>query len=391
MRYAIVTETYPPEVNGAALTVHAMEHGLRARGHHVSLVRPGRPVDDAPHELLVPGAPLPCYPSLRFGLPARHRLRRHWRLHRPHAIYVATEGPLGWSAVRAARDLSIPVATGLHTRFDRYLRDYGMGALEPIGLAWLRRFHNRGDATLVPTRELVAQLEAQRFDKVVHLPRTVDTRRFSPLRRDRALREGWGAGDDTLVVLHVGRLAAEKNLELAIAAFRSIQRVRVDARFVLVGDGPSRSALSRAHPDLVFCGLQRGDALARHHASGDLLLFPSRTETFGNVTLEAMASGVPVVAFDSGAAHEHLRGSGGGIATAPHDEDFVDAACLIANDTVRRRAMAVAARRAVEHQCPTRLASELDRLLRELVDRQAGRWRPGPVLPAPTGPARSVR
>lgn len=375
MQYAIVTETYPPEVNGVALTVQSMEHGLRARGHQVSVVRPRRSDRGAPHELLVADAPLPRYPGLRFGLPATLRLLRHWRAHRPHAVYVATEGPLGWSAVQAARRLAIPVATGLHTRFDHYLREYGVGALEPLALAWLRRFHNRSDATCVPTHELAARLEAQGFDNVVHLPRAVDTLRFSPLCRDRALRASWGVDDGAPVVLHVGRLAPEKNINLAIAAFRRIQQTRCDARFVLVGDGPSRPSLERAHPDLLFCGVQRGDALARHYASGDLFLFPSRTETFGNVTLEAMASGVPTVAFDSGAAHEFLRGSGGGIASGPRDDDFLDAAFRVAADDARRHAMAAAARRAVEHLCPTGLAGDLDRLLQALVDRHAGRPR----------------
>ncbi|GHA69526.1 glycosyltransferase family 4 protein [Cognatilysobacter bugurensis] len=384
MQYAIVTETYPPEVNGVALTVQSMECGLRARGHQVSVVRPHRSDRAAPHELLVPGAPLPRYAGLQFGLPATTRLVRHWRTHRPDGLYVATEGPLGWSAVRAARRLGIPVATGFHTRFDRYLRDYGLGALEPLALAWLRRFHSRGDATFVPTRELQQRLQAQRFDRVVHLPRTVDTARFSPARRDAALRARWGASDDTLVVLHVGRLAPEKNVGLAIAAFRCIQRLRADTRLVIVGDGPSRPALERAHPDLTFCGLQRDGALARHYASGDLLLFPSRSESFGNVTLEAMASGVPTVAFDTAAAREHLRGSGGGAATGPTDEEFIDAAVRIAADDVLCRAMAGAARQAVLHLHPAQLASDLDRLLQGLVDRRAGRLRAaGEPRPAP--------
>lgn len=393
MHYAIVTETYPPEVNGVALTVQSMESGLRARGHHVSLVRPRQACSGAPHELLVPGAPLPRYPGLRFGLPATMRLLRHWRALRPHALYVATEGPLGCSAVRAARHLRIPVATGFHTRFDRYLRDYGAAALEPLAFAWMRRFHNRGDATLVPTRELQLRLEALGFDNVVHLARAVDTGRYSPLHRDRALREAWGADNGTLVVLHVGRLAPEKNVELAIRAFRRIQQLRPDARFVCVGDGPSRAALERAHPDVVFCGVQRGQALARHYASGDLFLFPSRTETFGNVTIEAMASGVASVAFDYGAAREHLRGSGGGAATGPRDEDFIDAAVRISGDGAMRLAMARAARRAVEHLSPARLAQDFDRALRALVDRHAGLARTctHPEMPRDALPARSPR
>ena len=155
MRYAIVTETYPPEVNGVALTVQSLEQGLRRRGHDVELVRPRQNQDPpAAYELLVRGAALPRYPGLRFGLPAPQRLARQWQQQRPDAIYIATDGPLGWSAMRAARRLGIPVASGLHTRFDEYLQDYGAAWLQPVALGWMRRFHNQADATLVPTNEL---------------------------------------------------------------------------------------------------------------------------------------------------------------------------------------------------------------------------------------------
>lgn len=372
MHYVIVTETYPPEVNGVALTVQGLERGLRSRGHQVSVVRPRQSQADAPHELLVAGLPLPRYPGLRFGLPASLRLLRHWRERRPHAIYIATEGPLGWSALVAARRLGIPVASGFHTRFDRYVRDYGAGALEPFALAWMRRFHNRSDATVVPTRELRAELESRHFTDVVHLPRAVDTRCFDPVHRDRSLRAQWGTDDDGLAVLHVGRIAAEKNLELAVSAFRRIQRERPDARMVWVGDGPARASLQRENPDFVFCGVQRGLDLARHYASGDLFLFASRTETFGNVTLEAMASGVPTVAFDYGAAREHLRGSGGGVAVEEDDEAFITAAARIATADDLRHAMSGCARQAVQRLSLVQVAADFDRLLHGLVDRRAG-------------------
>ena len=141
MRYAIITETYPPEVNGVALTVQSLEQGLRDRGHEVTLFRPKQSRDSAaaPHEHLLPGLPIPRYPGLRFGLPATGTLVRQWKAHRPDAIYVATEGPLGWSALRAARTLRVPAATGFHTRFDHYMRDYGVPVLQPVALRWMRR------------------------------------------------------------------------------------------------------------------------------------------------------------------------------------------------------------------------------------------------------------
>ncbi|GAB2611051.1 glycosyltransferase family 4 protein [Novilysobacter erysipheiresistens] len=369
MRYAIVSETYPPEVNGVALTVQSLEHGLRAQGHTVTVVRPRQPDERHGHpgELLVRGAALPRYPGLRFGLPATRALQAHWAAMRPDAIYVATEGPLGWSALRAARRLHIPVATGFHTRFDQYMCNYGARVLAGPALAWMRRFHNSAAATLVPTRELAGFLQAQGFDHVVQLPRAVDIRRFNPDRRDPALRAQWGVGEHELVALYVGRIAPEKNLALAVRAFRRLQQVCPDARFVWVGDGPSRPQLQREHPDFIFAGVQRHDALARHYASGDLFLFPSLSETYGNVTLEAMASGVATVAFDYGAAGEHLRdGLHGAAVAVDDDEGFIDAASRIAGDDARRAGMARAARDAVGRLQPEQVAADFDAVLRGL-------------------------
>lgn len=373
MRYAIVTETWPPEINGVSLTVEGLALGLRKRGHAVDLVRPRQPqdaerVDDT---LLVRGFPLPRYPGLRFGAPALRSLERHWSTTPPDALYIATEGPLGWAARRVARRLGVPIATGLHTRFDHYMRDYGFPFLEPIALRWMRRFHNAGDATLVATRELQDWLANQRFDNPMRLARAVDGELFHPTKRDADLRATWGAGDGTLVAIHVGRVAAEKNLALAIEAFRALQFARPDSLFVFVGDGPMRGPLAEANPDLVFAGLQRGEALARHFASGDLFLFPSRSETFGNVTLEAMASGVPTIAFDYGAAREHLRTGEHGIRVPDGDDAaFVSAAVKLAQDPLALRRMRHATRAAIEHLHPDQVAAEFDALLQLLALRR---------------------
>ena len=371
MRYAIVSETYPPEINGVALTVQGLEQGLRARGHEVQLVRPRQSAQDvaASHEILARGVPLPRYPGLRLGLPATSRLVAAWTRNRPDAVYVATEGPLGWSALRAARRLGIPAASGFHTRFDEYMRDYGLPFMTGAALGWMRRFHNHADATLVPTRELVEFLQARRFDNVVRLPRAVDTTLFDPRRRDDSLRAQWGVGERTFLAIHVGRIAAEKNLALAVRAFRQIQLVRPDARFAWVGDGPARAKLEHDNPDFIFCGVQRGEALARHFASGDLFVFPSLSETFGNVTLEALASGVPTVAFDYGAAREYLRDGVHGAAIAPGDEAGFLAQCArIASDDAMRGAMRDAARQAVGALRPEQVSTDFDALLQQLVE-----------------------
>jgi len=367
MRYAIVTETYPPEVNGVALTVQGLEQGLRAAGHQVDLVRPRQATEADTEEgtLLVAGAGLPRYPGLRFGLPAPKRLARQWQLQRPDAIYIATEGPLGWSALRTARRLGIPVASGFHTRFDEYLPDYGVAWLQAAALRWMRRFHNQADATLVPTQELQQFLGEQGFDRVRLLARAVDSSQFEPQRRDPALREEWGIDGNGFAAIYVGRIAPEKNLGLAVKAFRRLQQIRPKARFIWVGDGPSREKLAHENPDFIFCGVQRGDALARHFASGDLFLFPSRSETFGNVTLEAMASGVATVAFDYGAAREYLRTDDNGIAVN-EDSEFVAAALQLAGDDVRRARLGRNAATAMKRLHPQQVVAEFDALLSEL-------------------------
>lgn len=250
MRIAVVTETNPPEVNGVALTVQTLVSGMAEDGHELLLVRPYQPgVSTLPPsraigELLVRGAALPKYPGLRFGFPAGRALTRLFKAQRPDAVYVATEGPLGWSAVRTARRLDIPVATGFHTRFDAYAGAYGLGPLTPLVRCWLRRLHNASGATVVPTHELREWLEKHGFQRVRVVARGVDTKLFDPARRSEKLRERWGIAPDGLAVIYLGRIAAEKNLELAIEAFEKIRDHRPGADSS--GSAPARSPIVSA-------------------------------------------------------------------------------------------------------------------------------------------------
>ncbi len=371
MRIGIVTETYPPEINGVALTVHSLAAGLAARGHTVELIRPRQtePFHDEPGIFAVEmrGAALPRYPGLRFGLPAGRALRERWGRLRPDAIYVATEGPLGWSAVRTANRLGIPAATGFHTRFDTYANHYGVGFLTPIVRGYLRRFHRRAAATLVPTDALANELAGLGVDSARLLRRAVDTQLFHPRYRDAALRATWGVDGNTPVVLYVGRIAPEKNLDLAVRTFRAIQREVPKARYVWVGDGPSRAALQAAHPDFIFAGVQRGEALARYYASADLFPFPSLSETFGNVILEALAAGLPVVAYEEGAAREHLVSGTNGYRIAPGDErGFVEAAATLAANASLIRHMGRAAQASIASLSPDAVIRDFESLLRTL-------------------------
>lgn len=373
MRIGIVTETYPPEINGVALTVHHLAAGLAARGHSIDLIRPRQPESHADERGIdafeVPGIGLPRYPGLRLGLPAGRQLRQRWLQQRPDAIYVATEGPLGWSAMRAAGQLGIPLSSGFHTRFDHYAGHYGVRLLTPLVRAYLRRFHRRAMATLVPTSTLAQELHAMGIANACLLRRAVDTKLFHPDRRDAALRASWGIDALTPVVLYVGRIAPEKNLQLAVQAFRAIQQQAPQARYVWVGEGPARAALQAANPDFIFAGAQRGEALARHYASADLFPFPSLSETFGNVVIEAMAAGLPVVAFAQGAALEHLADGINGYAIEPGDAAaFVQAAATLAGNPALIRHMGRAAHAGVAGLSPDAVIRDFETLLRDMAE-----------------------
>lgn len=351
LRVAVVTETYPPEVNGVAATISRVVAGLRLRGHDVELVRPrqGRADqagdNDGVVETLVRGLSIPHYPQLMMGLPARHALVKRWRVQRPDVVHLVTEGPLGWSALQAASQLDLPVVSDFRTNFHAYSGHYGIAWLRRPIMGYLRRFHNRTAVTMVPTDALRGELAASGFERLRVVSRGVDTVLFDPARRSAALRASWGAAPDDLVALYVGRLAPEKNLGDLLTAFEAVRRVAPNARLVLVGDGPQRASLQRQCPGAVFAGVRRGGDLAAHYASADLFLFPSLTETFGNVVPEAMASGLAVAAYDCAAAAQLVRHAENGLVVRSGEaRGFGAAAACLAADPPAARAMGVQAR-----------------------------------------------
>lgn len=321
MNIALVTETFPPEVNGVAMTLSRLVNGMRARGHTVEVVRPRQKAEvktgtTSAGELdyVVPGMPIPFYTALRMGLPVVGQLKKRWKARRPDVVHVATEGPLGLAALRAAHLLKLPVTSSFHTNFHQYGGHYGLTLGRDLALRYLRWFHNRTRSTMVPASDLKSQLAADGFERLVVLARGVDAVLFNPAKRSDELRASWGAAPGDPVAIYVGRIAAEKNLSLAVDAFLALKKIEPRAKFVLVGDGPERAALTKAYPDFHYAGMRRGEELAAHYASADFFAFPSMTETFGNVVTEALASGLVVLAYDYAATREHVRNGVNGFA-----------------------------------------------------------------------------
>jgi glycosyltransferase involved in cell wall biosynthesis len=356
LRIAVVTETYPPEVNGVAMTLGRLVDGLQIRNHQIQLIRPRQHANDVAQptatltEHLQRGIALPRYEGLKMGLPAKAALTRLWTRQRPDVVQIATEGPLGWSALAAANKLRLPVASDFHTNFHSYSNHYGFGLLRRAIVAYLRKFHNKAAVTLVPTEGIRRELLGYGYENIEIIGRGVDTKLFHPGRRDPALRTHWGVNENETVALYVGRLAAEKNLALVFRAYDAMREAHPATRLVLVGDGPERAAWQAKRPDAIFRGTQVGETLAAHYASGDVFLFPSLTETWGNVTIEAMASGLAVVAYDCAAAEEVIRHGENGLKAPPEDEAafIAEAAALAPASALQRRIGSAAAARAAQ-------------------------------------------
>jgi glycosyltransferase involved in cell wall biosynthesis len=244
-----------------------------------------------------------------------------------------------------------------------------VGWLKTPITAYLRKFHNKALSTLVPTESLRRELEVLGFRNLEVVARGVDTALFNPLRRSAALRQDWGVRDGEPVALSVGRLAPEKNLPLVLRAYRLMRELQPRLRLVLVGDGPERARLAREYPDVIFAGMRTGEDLAAHYASADVFLFPSMTETYGNVTVEAMASGLAVVAYDYAAAQQHIRHNHNGVLVPfGADDDYVQAAAAMVNDAVRIRAFGKNARAVTEKLDWSCIVAEFEQALLRLTD-----------------------
>lgn len=348
MRVSLVTETFFPQVNGVSRTLGQLVRHLRARGDEVQLIHPnyGQSTNDR-DTLLVRSCPLPFYKELYLPLPPFGTVKRAIAAFRPEVVHIATEATLGLTVLRYCRWHKIPTVSSFHTNFDQYSDHYRVGFLKGTIWRYLRWFHNKTRETYVPSRATIIQLEARGFERLLLWPRGVDSETFRPDRPGREqVRERLGFTPDDVVVTYVSRIAAEKNVGYLADSLQIVAANQPNARFLFVGDGPERESLeAKMGPHARFVGYRTGDDLADHYAAGDLFAFSSLTETFGNVVLEAMASGMPVVALKAGGVGEIVRPGETGELIAPDEssEVFAKAVAGLIEDREQRKTLAAGA------------------------------------------------
>lgn len=348
MRITLVTDTYLPEVNGVTTVLATMRRGLLARGHAVQVIAPRYegPGPDEAGVMRRGSVRFPPYPAIRLSLPFGRDVGRALDEFRPDLVHVATEGPLGGVGRRAALKRRLPLVTSFHTDFPRYAARYLGGWAVPPVEAYLRRFHGPAYLTQTPSRTTRDELETLGLPRAVVWGRGVDTGLFRPDRRDEGRRAAVGAGAGRPLVLHVSRLAVEKDVGTLVTAFqRAHASLGAEVRFVVAGDGPEAGMVREALPFATHYGFIDRARLADLYADGDLFVFPSPTETCGLVVLEAMASGIPVLTSDRGGVLENVRQAINGVMVPAGDAAaFADGIAELVAHPERRQAMGAAAR-----------------------------------------------
>ena len=328
VRIALFSETYLPQRNGVALILDRLVGHLSRLGHDVFVAAPqAAQTDDVlpPRVELIraSGVPLPRYPDLRIAAPFSRRVARAVHRFRPDVIHVATEYSIGLMGLRAAKRLGIAAVASFHTDIPRYLPYYGFGWASAACWRYLRWFHNRAALTFCPSETTRATLLARGIRRVRIWGRGVDTERFSPLRRHTETRRRNGPAD-ALHLLYVGRLTPEKDLPVLFEAYRRLTAARParPVHLILAGDGAYTPHARAAAPEgVTFAGYLEGERLGATYASADVFVFPSRTETLGNVVLEALASGLPVVGAAEGGVLENVHDGVNGLLCRPGDPE----------------------------------------------------------------------
>ncbi len=369
MRVVYCTDTYPPQVNGVSVVTAISVAGLRERGWDVHVIAPkypngaGHAAESDPHMTALPSAPLPLYPDVRVSVPDYGTVRRTIDRLRPDLVHCATEFLIGRLGQIAATRAGVPCVTSYHTDFSRYMTSYGVPWLAKPVARYLARFHQRARRTFTPSAASRADLTKLGVPDVVVWGCGVDAHRFNPARRSQELRVKLGI-DGAFTFLYVGRLAAEKGVDVVIEAYRRAESLlpRGSVRLIIAGAGPEEQRLRLTAPaGTIFLGfLERDTALPALYASADAFAFASTTETLGLVVLEAMASGLTVIAAPAGGVAEHLCDGENGIAYPANDIDACAAAMVrLATDGALSVALRSGARRTAE---TLSWPAELDRL-----------------------------
>ncbi len=302
-RIALFTGAYNHIADGVSLTLNKLVEHLEQNGSEVLVLAPTS--DDPPIQhkgtlAAVPSIAAPGRPEYRLatGFPAH--LKRRLRKFRPTLFHIATPDILGFKALRLAHHWGIPVVASFHTHFSSYLKYYNLGAIENILWKYGRWFYKNCEQIYVPSESMIDVLRQQGIENGVRLwPRGVDMSVFNPQNRSIAWRRRFGISDHEVVISFVSRLVWEKGLDIFADVIENLSREGIPHRSIIIGDGPAKTILEKRLPGTIFAGYRRGEDLSAAYASSDIFLFPSDTETFGNVTLEAMASGVPTVCADA--------------------------------------------------------------------------------------------
>jgi glycosyltransferase involved in cell wall biosynthesis len=349
MRVTLVTETYFPQVNGVSRTLGELVRFLRKNGDQVQLIYPDYDAAvDSEQVQTVRSIVLPFYREIRLPIPPFGRVHRAIEAFQPDVIHIATEATLGWSVLRRVLRRRLAVVSSFHTNFDQYSGHYGVGWARAMIWRYLRWFHNNTRETYVPSEATITELEGLGFERVVLWRRGVDSSLFRPDRPGGLdVRRALGWAPEDVVITYVSRIAPEKNVDYLADALAIVASRQPGVRLLLVGDGPSRPALEQRLGSIAhFAGYLQGEALSNHYAASDIFAFSSLTETFGNVVLEAMASGLPVVALRAGGVGESVRSGSTGILVDPSEppESFASALLRLIEHPDQRMAMAQAAR-----------------------------------------------
>ncbi len=343
IRLALFCDSFLPQINGVSLLLARLTSAVQARGGAVRVYTTTDPaVSEADDIRRWPSVAFWAYPEHRLALPTQPRVRRELRAWRPTLVHAASPFGMGLAARAAARGLRVPFVTSYHTNWSAYSTFYRMGALSGAAWQYLRWFHNGGVRTYCPTRAVQRELAGHGFQGTARWGRGVDDVLFNPSHRSQALRGRLGVGENSLLAIYVGRLGAEKGLDVALTAMHSVHRtVGQRVRFAIAGDGPYGETARRLAPgDTIFMGRLTGHDLSAFYASADLFVFPSATDTFGNVLLEAMASGLSVVAADSGPTRELLASRRGATFPAGDSQALARLILELADASERRATLA---------------------------------------------------